>query len=290
MTERIGFIGLGRMGVPMATNLAKAGYALTVYNRTPKTTPLDELGATWAGSPAEVASRTDIVITMLSDSAAVEKVILGPGGVLEGAAGSKVIIDMSTIAPKVARHIAREAASKGVHTLDAPVAGSVKPAQEGTLVILVGGPRDIFDRCLPVLQVMGKKVVHMGDHGQGLVAKLAINVLLGLTTQALAESVNFARRAGLDIDTFLDALASSAVGSSPYINYKIPLLKERNYPTAFSLDHMHKDLGLALEEAHTLMAPMPAAASSFETFSLARAQGLGGQDLMAVIKALEPKA
>ena len=285
--KNIGFIGLGRMGTPMATNLIKAGYSLNVYNRTPKCSPLKDLGANFVDSPAEVVQKSEITITMLSDNQAVETVVFSRGGILDGIEPGKIIIDMSTISPEVAEKVALAIEEEGADILDAPVAGSVKPATEGTLVIMVGGKREVFNKCQDLLTHMGKKVVYVGGHGMGLMAKLAVNTLLGLTTQALAESVSLARKSGVKTEDMLEIISSSAVGSSPYIQTKVPLIKEGSYPAAFRLDHIHKDLGFALAEAHKKGVAMPSTAAAYEMFGGAKAKGMGGEDLMAVIKIIE---
>lgn len=286
--KNIGFIGLGKMGTPMAANLIKAGYDLKVYNRTPKpTATLRDLGAMFMESAAAVVKESEIIISMLSDNVAVENMVYSNAGILEAMGPGKIYIDMSTVSPEIAKKVARDVEGKGADSMDAPVAGSVKPATEGTLAIMVGGKKEIFDKCKDVLEPLGKIVIHVGDHGKGLIAKLAINTLLGLTTQALAESVVLARKSGVKVEDMLEIILASAVGSSPYIQTKAPLIKEDNYPAAFSLNHIHKDLGFALEEAHKNGVAMPTTAAAYEMFGSARAQGLGGEDSMSVIKVIE---
>jgi len=272
------------MGTEMAANLIRAGHRLTVYNRTPRPTPLVDMGARVAPTARAAAEAGEVTFTMLSDNRAVEETILGDHGLLSGMPPGHILVDCSTVSPTTALKVAAAAEARGVHTLDAPVAGSVVPAREGTLVFMVGGEREVFDRVRPLLLHMGKNAVYMGGHGRGLSAKIAINTLLGLTTAALAEACALAAASGVPLPSFLDVVGESAVGSSPFIRTKLPLLAKGEYPAAFSLDHMYKDLGFALEEAHRLSVSMPAAAAALAEFTAARAQGLGAEDLMAVAR------
>ncbi len=281
---QLGFVGLGRMGTLMAANLIRAGHELTVYNRTARPSPLSELGARFAPTVRAVGESAAVTFTMLSDNRAVEQTVLGDQGLLSGLAAGSTLVDCSTVSPTLALRLAAEAEKNGVHVLDAPVAGSVVPARDGTLVFMVGGRREVFDEVLPLFLAMGKAAVYMGDHGRGLSAKVAVNTLLGLTTVALAESAALATASGVPLDSFLDLVGQSAVGSSPYIQTKLPMLKEGAYPVAFSLDHIYKDMGFALEEAHRLSVGLPAAAAGLAEFTMARARGWGAQDLMAVAR------
>jgi len=272
------------MGTEMAANLIRAGHSLTVYNRTSRPTPLTGLGARLAPSARAVAGAATITFTMLADNQAVEETVLGDQGLLSTMAPGQVLVDCSTVSPTLAERVAAAAAACGVRTLDAPVAGSVVPAREGTLVFMVGGEREVFEQVRPLLLAMGKDALYMGGHGRGLSAKVAVNTLLGLTTAALAEACALATAAGVPLDSFLEVVGQSAVGSSPYLRTKLPLLARGEYPAAFSLDHMYKDLGFALEEAHRLTVSMPAAAAALAEFTAARALGFGTEDLMAVAR------
>ncbi|MDA8146682.1 MAG: NAD(P)-dependent oxidoreductase [Thermaerobacter sp.] len=288
----VGFIGLGRMGAPMAANLLRGGHRLTVYNRSPRP-QVEELrrgGAAVADSPQAVAEASRVVFTMLSDNRAVEETVWGTGGVLEGLSAGKILVDSSTVAPALARRLAAACAAKGAQALDAPVAGSVPPAREGTLVFMVGGDEAAFREVEPLFGAMGKHAVHLGPSGRGLAAKLALNAFLGVTTAALAEAAAQAEGAGVSRDAFLELVGRSAVGASPYVALKLPLLRRREYPVAFSLDHIYKDLGLALEQAHAATVSAPATAAAWAAFAQARARGWGGQDLMAVARLWEGEA
>lgn len=279
----IGWVGLGNMGIPMATNLINAGYDVTVYNRTAeKAAPLVELGAKTAASARELAEQADIVITMVSDSATVEAVMFGPDGVSEGVRAGQTVIDMSTIAPDTSRLVAARMKDKGVHFLDAPVSGSVGPAKTGTLVTLVGGDRDVYEACSPIFHVLGKASFHFGENGQGSHAKLVVNLMLGITVQGLSEALVLADKTGLDRRTILDMFAQTAI-ASPIVTGKSPLILDNNFEAAFSLKHMEKDFGLALDEAKKSQAALPATAASHQTYVAAKANGLGDQDLTAVL-------
>lgn len=281
---QLGFVGLGRMGTLMAANLIRGGHQLTVYNRTYRPSPLEEMGAFFAPTARAVGESAEITFTMLSDNQAVEETVLGDQGLLSGLSAGRILVDCSTVSPLLAVSLATQAAKTGAHVLDAPVAGSVAPARDGTLVFMVGGEREIFDQIAPLFQLMGKAAIYMGDHGAGLSAKVAINTLLGLTTIALAEASTLARASGVPMDAFLDLVGKSAVGSSPFIQTKLPLISRGEYPVAFSLDHICKDMGFALEEAHRLTVGLPAAAAGLAEFTMAQAHGWGAEDLMAVAR------
>lgn len=280
---RIGWIGLGHMGIPMATNLQKAGYPLTLYNRT--RTKAEAFGVPVAKSPALLAQQVDIVITMLSDDASQEEVLFGENGVAKGLRSGQTVINMGTISPEASRSTAQRLAELGVETLDAPVSGSVKPAAEGTLVILVGGMEVTYRRCLPVFDVLGKRSFLFGGHGQGACAKLATNMILGLTLQALAEAVVLSDKCGLDRATLLDMIAETAV-ASPIVNLKLPVIRSNNYAAAFPLRHMAKDFRLALAESATNGATLPLTAAATDSFAQAVHHGFGDLDIMAILKEL----
>jgi len=287
MKPTIGWIGLGNMGIPMATNLVKAGYDLTVYNRTAaKTESLQALGAKAATSARELVESVDVVITMLSDSATVEAVLLDEAGVLGGLRAGQTVIDMSTIAPETTRKVAEAVQARGVSLLDAPVSGSVKPATEGTLVILVGGEQAIYEQHKPIFDVLGKASFYFGANGQGSNAKLAINMMLGLALQGLSEALVLGEKTGLDRQTFLEMVGQTAV-NSPIVAMKTPAILAGEHPAAFALKHMEKDFGLALDAAKSVEAALPATSAAHQTFVAAKANGLGDQDIMAILLQLE---
>ncbi|HQI49638.1 MAG TPA: NAD(P)-dependent oxidoreductase, partial [bacterium] len=211
---KIGFIGLGIMGEPMALNLLKVGFSLTVYNRTPRRMEkLLAAGASGAASPREVAAASEVVITIVTDSPDVEEVVLGGNGILRGLHPGGVVIDMSTISPAVTRKLAAEIEAKGGEMLDAPVSGGDIGAIAGTLAIMVGGKKEVFERCLPVFQAMGKSVTWVGGHGMGQTVKLCNQILGAVTNLAVCEAVEFARKAGVDPLVMIDAVKGGAAGS-----------------------------------------------------------------------------
>ena len=285
--KRIGFIGLGVMGKPMATNLLKAGYPLTVWNRTrSKMNDLVAMGAYGANSPKEVAERSDVVITMVTDSPDVEEVILGPNGVIHGARPGLIVIDMSTISPIVTRKIAGELAKKGVKMLDAPVSGGEKGAIEATLSIMVGGPREVFEECLPIFRVLGKKITYMGSTGMGQTAKLCNQVICALNIQAVCEGLMLGAKAGLDLKRLLEAISAGAASSWMLINLG-PKMLERDFKPGFKIRHQQKDIRLALALASELKLPLPGTALVQQMLRIVEAEGLGEEGTQAAIVAME---
>lgn len=285
--KRVGFIGLGVMGKPMAINLLRAGYPLTVWNRT--RSRMDELiamGAYGASSPKEVAERSDVVITMVTDSPDVEEVILGSNGVIYGARPGLIVIDMSTISPKVTRRIAEELSKKGVKMLDAPVSGGEKGAREATLSVMVGGPREVFEECLPIFEVLGKKITYMGPTGMGQMAKLCNQVICALNIQAVCEGLMLGAKAGLDLRKLLEAVSAGAACSWMLTNLG-PKMIERDFKPGFKIRHQQKDLRLALELAAELNLPLPGTALVQQILRIAEAEGLGEEGTQAAIVAME---
>jgi 2-hydroxy-3-oxopropionate reductase len=284
---RIGFIGLGIMGKPMAQNLLKAGFEVMVYNRSkPAVDALASLGARAAASPKAVAERSDVVITMVTDSEAVTSVVLGPGGVIEGAHDGLMVIDMSTISPSVTRSVSASLAARGVSMLDAPVSGGDTGAREGTLTIMVGGPEAVFETCLPVLKVLGKKVVHMGGTGAGQLTKLANQVLVACNMIGVCECLNFAKRAGLDVGKVIDSLSAGAASSWSLVNLG-PKVSKRDFAPGFKVKLLQKDLRYVLSTAKGLGAPLPATALVHELYSQLEKGGLGEVGTQALVTALE---
>lgn len=255
--EKIGFIGLGIMGKPMAKNLLNAGYSLTVHNRS--TLPVEELvsyGALKANSPRETAENSDIIITMLPDSPDVEKVILGKDGVLYGAKGGSIIIDMSSIAPLITINISKEADKKGVEMLDAPVSGGEKGAIQGTLAIMVGGKEETFNKCLDIFNVLGKSVTRVGDIGSGGFAKLVNQIIVAVNISAIAEAFVFGKKAGLDFKKLYTAIRGGLAGSN-VLEAKIDNILKRNFEPGFKMKLHRKDLNNVLISAKDLNVPLP---------------------------------
>ena len=293
MTEGLaplGFIGLGIMGKPMATNLLRAGYPLTVHNRS--TGAVDELvadGASRAASGKEVAQRSEIVITMLFDSADSERVILGENGVLEGARNGSVIIDMASIAPEVSQSIAAEAAGKGMDLLDAPVSGGEPGAIAGTLAIMVGGKQEVFDRCLPVLNVLGRSVVRVGEVGAGNVVKLANQIIVAANIEAIGEAFVLAQKAGIDPELVFQAIRAGLAGSNA-LEAKAPMIMERNFNPGARIRLHQKDLHNALLTGKELGVPLPVTSLIQQMLGALINQGKGDLDHSAIINFIEDMA
>lgn len=282
MKQKIGFVGLGRMGCLMALNLVRAGYPVMVYNRTQsKTVPLAEAGATVAGSPAEVAGNSEIVITMVSDSAALQAVVLGADGLLNSLQPEAVLIDMSTVDPKVSREIAEAVRDRGAHMLDAPVSGSTMMAEQGSLSIMVGGEESVHERVREVLLKIGSRTTHVGPNGSAASLKLAVNIVIGVTMQVLAESIVLAEKAGVAPEIAVEVLSNSAV-ASPFLKYKAPQLLQPLGPAAFTGSMMQKDFTMALQMAREVGVPLPTTAAANEILTMVRSLGLGDYDFAAV--------
>jgi 3-hydroxyisobutyrate dehydrogenase len=289
-THRIGFIGLGIMGRPMARNLVRAGYQLTVWNRSrPGIDALVADGATEAGSPREVAERSDAVITIVGYAEDVEQVAVGPGGIIEGAHPGLVHIDMSTIAPNVTRRIAAKLAEKDVEMLDAPVSGGEQGAIDATLSIMAGGNEPTFERCRPLFEALGKKVVYCGPSGSGQVVKLCNQVIVGLNNLAVCEALVLCVKAGVDPRRMLDAVGAGAATSWAVLNLA-PKMLARDFRAGFKVEHQQKDLRYALEAAAETGAVLPGTALVHELFGAVEDDGLGGEGTQALVKALEKLA
>jgi 3-hydroxyisobutyrate dehydrogenase len=290
VTDRLGFIGLGRMGRPMACNLMKAGFPLTVWNRSrPGIDELAKEGAADGSGPADVASRSDVVITMVGDSPDVDEVTLGPGGIIEGAHPGLVQVDMTTMSPQVTRRIAERLAEAGVEMLDAPVSGGQQGAVDGTLSIMVGGKKETVERCRPVLEAMGRKIVHCGPSGAGQTVKLCNQVAVALTNLGVCEALVLAARSGIDPRVMIEAVSAGA-GTSWQLQKLAPRMVERDFRPGFKVAHQRKDLRLALEAAEKLGLPLPGTGLVQQLFSALEAEGLGEEGTQALVKALEKLA
>lgn len=287
MAEKIGFVGLGIMGKPMARNLLKAGYELTVYDIVGEA--VEEVvgdGAAPASSSREVAAATDKIITMLPDSADSEKVILGPDGVLEGAAPGKTIIDMSSIAPLVSQRIAADCAAKGVEMLDAPVSGGEPGAINATLAIMVGGKQEIFDQNVDLLKVMGSNVVLTGDIGAGGVTKLANQIIVAANIEALAEALVLASKAGVDPEKVYNAIRGGLAGSN-VMEAKAPMMLSRNFRAGFRVRLHQKDLRNVLQTGQELNIPLPVTALVQQMLGALVNDGEQDSDHSALLKFVE---
>lgn len=284
MQKRLGFVGLGAMGTPMVKNLLKAGFPVTVYDANAESArALGEAGARVAPDLATVCELSDSIITMLPNGSVVADV--HEALYAHGHAG-QVLIDMSTIAPAESRSLATAAEARGFRWLDAPVSGSVKPATDGTLVVLVGGDAAVYEEHKAVFAAMGKASIHFGPAGSGSVAKMVVNSILGVQIEILAEAVVLAEKNGLDRMQVLEMIGQAAV-ASPIVLMKIPMLLAGEYPRAFALGFQHKDLGLAINLAHQSGAVMPVTAAAHQVYSAAMGAGLAGEDVAAVVKQLE---
>jgi len=290
MANTIGFIGLGIMGQPMALNLLKAGHKLTVYNRTgSKAEPLKQAGAQVASTPAAAAKGADFVIMIVTDSAAVEEVVLGKDGILGTIASGAIVIDSSTISPAVSRKMACHIAGKGASWLDAAVTGSKHGAEKGELTFMVGGEPQTFERALPILQVLGKKHIYCGLNGMGLSAKLAQNTIQATMLEVFCEGLVLATKAGVAPETMLEILQSS-LARAALTDFKAPFIFKGDFTPYFPLKLMHKDLELAMEAGFALNVPMPTLAAVKEVYSAAKAQGKGDLDYAAIVTFLEDLA
>lgn len=288
--ERIGFIGIGLMGRHMARRLLEGGYFLTVWNRTAeKATPLLESGASRADSPKAVAQASDVVITMVTDSKASEEVICGPKGILEGAHPGLILVDMGSIAPEVSRSIAARAKSKGVPMLDAPVTGNPKVASEGKLGIMVGGPKETFDGCLPVFEKMGVKIVYVGENGTGTTLKLINNLILAVAIEAVAEAFVLAIKTGIDPQKVIE-ITSVGGARTGAMETRGPRMARHEFTPHFSTNNMVKDLSSAMKLADEYGASLPAASISMEMLRAAKSQGKGDLDSCVVMTVLEAMA
>ena len=274
----------------MARNLIKAGHSLVVHSRSRG--PVDEIvkaGAKAAASPKDVAAQCDVLITMLPNSPEVEQVALGPNGIIEGARRGLIFLDMSTISPIVSQKIGKALEAKGVAMLDAPVSGGEKGAIDGALSIMVGGDKAVFDQVLPIFQAMGKTITLLGPLGMGGFTKLANQIIVAVNLTALAEALTLGKKAGLDRDLLLTALAGGLAGSK-CLEQKRGNYVSNTYNPGFKIDLHYKDLGLIMESARALGVPLPATAVVQELFSALRVKGRGGLDHSGIITLLEDLA
>jgi len=281
MTPSVGFIGLGLMGRPMAANLLKAGFKVTVWNRTAsRADALVAQGAKRAATPAEAAA-ADVVITIVSDPPALEAVLWGEGGVLGALRSGSVLVDSSTISPALSKRVAQAVAARGAEFLEAPVTGGTWGAEKGELVFMVGGEAATLKRVEPVLGAMGKRWFHLGPHGAGQTIKLASNMILALEVDAFAEALALVRAAGVPGERLMEVMQSS-MGKSVLLEVKMPVMLKADSTPSFPLRLMHKDLSLALELSNQLGVAMPAAAAARENYSAIKGVVGGDADYSVV--------
>ncbi len=288
--KKIGFVGLGIMGKPMAMNLLKAGYSLTVYDIAPeKIKELVAAGAKAGASGRDVAQQSEIVITMLPNSPHVREAVLGAGGILEGAKSGTILIDMSSIAPLASKEIAEKVAQKGVVMLDAPVSGGEPKAIDGTLAIMVGGPQETFDQVKDILQVMGASVTRVGEIGSGNMTKLANQIIVALNIAAMSEAMVLAAKAGVDPEKVFEAISGGLAGSAE-LNAKMPLVLKGNFKPGFRIELHIKDLANALDTAHEVGVPLPLSSGVMEVMQALKADGKGADDHGGIIQFYEKLA
>jgi 2-hydroxy-3-oxopropionate reductase len=287
---RIGFIGLGIMGKPMAANLLKAGHRLVVYDVVPDRMA-DALakGAERGTSPADVASRSDLVITMLPNSPHVREAALGPHGIVEGARRGSTLVDMSSIAPAVSREVAAALEAKGMEMLDAPVSGGEPKAVDGTLAIMVGGKAGVFERVKQVLLSMGSSAVLCGPIGSGNVTKLANQIIVALNIAAMSEALVLAKKAGVNPETVFDAVKGGLAGST-VLNAKAPMVLAGNFTPGFRIELHIKDLQNALDTAHEVGVPIPLTSQAMEIMQALKVDGKAGEDHAGIVQFYEKLA
>ena len=288
--EKVGFVGLGIMGKPMAINLIRAGYDLTFYARRPEiTAEMKGLGASAVESPAAVAEHTDIIITIVTADPEVREVVLGDNGVLRGASAGKLIVDMSTISPLTIREIADEARAKGVAVMDAPVSGGDTGAINGTLTIIAGGDADDFERCRGLFNAMGNEenIFHVGSVGVGQTVKIVNQLIGGINMAAIAEGLILGIRAGADPEVMRQVISVSSANSSLFQIRVADFLLADSFAPGFMLDLMKKDLAIGVDLGKALNVPVPIGAATYQMYSAASALGAGEMDFSAVCKAAE---
>jgi 2-hydroxy-3-oxopropionate reductase len=288
--KKIGFIGLGIMGKPMAKNLLKAGYPLTVYDIVPdKAEEVVEAGAKAGSSSKDVAEKSEVIITMLPNSPDVKEAVLGKNGVLEGAKPGTILIDMSSIAPLASKEVAEKAKEKGVTVLDAPVSGGEPKAVDGTLAIMVGGPQETFDEVEDILSVMGASVTRVGEIGSGNMTKLANQIIVALNIAAMSEAMVLAAKAGVNAEKVFQAIRGGLAGST-VLDAKMPLVLEGNFKPGFRIELHIKDLANALDTAHEVGVPVPLSSAVMEVMQALKVDGKGADDHGGIIQFYEKLA
>ncbi len=287
MDDKIGWIGLGKMGVPMAGHLLNAGFDLTVYNRSPgPEAALRDAGAAVAESPAALAPNVGVIISMTSDDGALADVTDGPNGAFTTAKPGTLFIDMSTVSPEISAKVGARAAELGLSYLRAPVSGGVALSVAGTVTVLASGARADFDRALPLFDAMAKKSFHVGEAEEARYIKLALNMMVGMTSAMMGEALVFAERGGAARDTVLDVMGESAI-ASPLVGYKIEPMRQRDFTATFSAKQMAKDYDLLLAAGRGTNTPLPLAAFVRQMWSSIIANGYGEEDFLAYVKTME---
>ena len=287
---KVAFIGLGTMGIGMSLNILKAGHEVTVHNRTrQKEEAVAKEGAKRADSPRQAAEGAEIIITMVSDTPDVEAVVLGEDGVIQGAPQGAIVIDMSTISPAATRQMAEELGKKGIKMLDAPVSGGPEGAQNGTLAIMVGGDPADFEKVLPILEIMGKTVTHVGPIGAGQITKAINQILISGTYLTVAEGLTLGMKAGLDMEKVIQAISGGAASSWVLHNRGINVVNN-TYPLGFRVRLHHKDLKIALDTARELEVTLPATALVAQIENGLIARGYGDDDVSAIGRSIREQS
>ncbi|WP_029197268.1 2-hydroxy-3-oxopropionate reductase [Paenibacillus alginolyticus] len=286
---KVGFIGLGIMGKPMSRNLLKAGYELVVLDTSKSGSELAAAGAKTASTPKALAEEVDVIITMLPNSPQVNEVVLGPNGVIEGAKTGTIVIDMSSIAPLTSQEIARKLAEKGIEMLDAPVSGGEPKAIEGTLSVMVGGKKEVFDQCYDVLKAMAASVIRTGDIGAGNVTKLANQIVVAINIAAMSEAFVLASKVGVQPELVYQAIRGGLAGST-VLDAKAPLVMDRNFDPGFRINLHIKDLSNVLETSHEVGVPLPLTAAVMEMMQALKVDGMGDCDHGSLIRYYEKMA
>ncbi|WP_261305226.1 2-hydroxy-3-oxopropionate reductase [Paenibacillus andongensis] len=289
MKMKVGFIGLGIMGKPMSRNLLKAGYELVVLDTSKSGSELAAAGAKTASTPKALAELVDVIITMLPNSPQVNEVVLGPNGVIEGAKTGTIVVDMSSIAPLTSQEIARKLAEKGIEMLDAPVSGGEPKAIEGTLSVMVGGKKEVFDQCYDVLKAMAASVIRTGDIGAGNVTKLANQIVVAINIAAMSEAFVLASKVGVQPELVYQAIRGGLAGST-VLDAKAPLVMDRNFDPGFRINLHIKDLSNVLETSHEVGVPLPLTAAVMEMMQALKVDGMGDCDHGSLIRYYEKMA
>jgi len=284
---RLGFIGLGVMGRPMALNLMQHGHQMGVYSRRPESAaPLTAAGARAYATPAELAANAEVIFTVVTHSSDVEQVVLGENGVIQGGRAGSVVVDMETISPKVARDVARTLAAENIDMLDAPVSGGPIGAERATLSVMVGGKETVFNRIKPLLECLGKTIVHMGDHGAGQITKACNQLALLVTAQGVAEALALAKDCGVDPARVREVMLGG-VAASRVLELFGKRMVDRDFAAGIETRLYHKDLHIVLDLAHESGLALPAAALTMQHINALMGRGEGGNDLSALIKVVE---
>jgi len=288
--QKVGWIGLGKMGIPMSTNLVKAGHSVTVYNRTKaKTKELADQGASVADTPKAAAKGQDVIISMISDDPVLEAISFGPDGAFEGAKSGAVFIDMSTVSPGSSACVAEAANKKGIKYLRAPVSGSTVLAAAGNLTIFASGPKDAYDQVVNLFEIMGQKSFHVGTGEEARYLKLVLNMMVGLTSAMVAEALTFGEAGGMDWGQMIDIVNASVV-ASPLVGYKGQILKDRNYAPAFTAAQMAKDFDIALDTGRANKVPLLLTSIVRQFYGTMMATGKGDQDFFGLTPLMEEMA